>query len=188
MLAQGITKLPGLNHNLVKLKKVLQDTPLKFIAGMKNLNISDELIVSTGKHLGFNETDLRKWLDEVGEVGVYTAKIKWGIHEVDVRPFSDKGFWGTRISQSDPRVDAFELKINPNNESFYVPYPDGGYVQFEGLISNTLKDGKLIKQVDNSIYNVLDKPEFLRQKILDEALRQLKAAESKGLSVEWLVS
>ena len=65
MLAQGITKLPGLNHNLVKLKKVLQDTPLKFIAGMKNLNISDELIVSTGKHLGFNETDLRKWLRDV---------------------------------------------------------------------------------------------------------------------------
>ena len=65
MLAQGITKLPGLNHNLVKLKNVLHDTPLKFIAGMKNLNISDDLIVSTGKHLGFNETDLRKWLRDV---------------------------------------------------------------------------------------------------------------------------
>ena len=39
-----------------------------------------------------------------------------------------KGFFGRRTKQADTRVDAYELKINPNNESFYLPHPDGGFV------------------------------------------------------------
>ena len=41
----------------------------------------------------------------------------------------------------------------------------------------------------SSIYNVLDKPEFLNQKsILEPAIRQLKAADNAGYKVEWLIS
>ena len=39
------------------------------------------------------------------DVGKYTTKIRWGIQDVDVRPF-EKGYWGKRVSQSNPRVDA----------------------------------------------------------------------------------
>ena len=123
-----------------------------------------------------------------GDVGTYTTKIKWGILEVDARPFGNKGYWGKRVPQKDARVDAFELKVNPNNESFFVEHPNGGFVQFEGLNKNALQDGKLVLQPNNSMYNVYDKPEFLRQKVLDEAIRQTQAANIKGLTVEWLVS
>lgn len=121
------------------------------------------------------------------DVGKYTTKIRWGILDVEVRPFG-KGFLGKRIIQSDARVNAFELKINPNNESFYLPHPDGGYVQFENVINSTVQDGKLIMD-KSSIYYVLDKPEFLnKSSVLDPALRQLKAANASGYKVEWLVS
>lgn len=122
-----------------------------------------------------------------GAVGTYTTKIKWGIQDVEVRPF-EKGYWGKRISQVEPRVDAFELKINPNNESFYLPHPDGGYVQFENIANNTLQDGKLVMD-QSSIYHVLDKPEFLTTKsVFEPAQRQLAAAKAAGYKVEWLVS
>nr|WP_299172748.1 hypothetical protein [uncultured Allomuricauda sp.] len=121
-------------------------------------------------------------------VGTYTTKIKWGIHNVDARPFGNKGYWGKRIKQSDTRVEAYELKINPNNESFYVEHPNGGFVQFENLSSSALQDGKMILQPNNSFYHVYDKPPFLRQKVLDEAIRQVEAASAKNLTVEWLVS
>jgi len=123
-----------------------------------------------------------------GGVGTYTTKIRWGILDVDARPFGNKGYWGKRTAQSKPRVDAYELKINPNNESFYVEHPNGGLVQFENLSANALQDGKMILQPNNSFYHVYDKPPFLRQKVLDEAIRQTEAASVKGLTVEWLVS
>lgn len=46
----------------------------------------------------------------------------------------------------------------------------------------------MVLQPNNSFYRVYDKPEFLRQKVLDEAIRQTQAANAKGLTVEWLVS
>jgi hypothetical protein len=120
-------------------------------------------------------------------VGTYTEKIRWGIQDIDVRPF-EKGYWGKRISQMDARVDAFELKINPNNESFYLPHPDGGYVQFENMVNGALQDGKLVMD-QSSIYHVLDKPEFLTTKsVYEPAQRQLAAARAAGYKVEWLVS
>ena len=126
--------------------------------------------------------------DVANGVGTYSTKIKWGIHNIDARPFGNKGYWGKRIKQSDTRVEAYELKINPNNESFYVEHPNGGYVQFENLSSSALQDGKMILQPNNSFYHVYDKPPFLRQKVLDEAIRQVEAAGAKNLTVEWLVS
>jgi hypothetical protein len=126
-------------------------------------------------------------LANLSQPGAYTTKIKWGIQEVDVRP-DGKGFWGKRVPQTNSRVDAFERKINPNNESYYIEHPNGGYVQFENIERTALQDGKLIMQPNNSIYRVYDKPPFLRKKILDEAMRQVNAAKHNGLTVEWLVS
>lgn len=97
------------------------------------------------------------------------------------------GFWGERFPQGDPAVNAYELQINPNNESYYLPHPDGGYVQFENLAGTTLQDGKLVTS-PTSIYYVGDKPAVLQQNILAEATRQVEAASSNGMNVEWLVS
>ena len=121
-----------------------------------------------------------------GQVGKYTTKIQWGILEVEARP-SGAGFWGKRVPQTNPLVDAFELKINPNNESFYLPHPQGGFVQFENLVGGTLQDGKLVLNA-KSIYKVNDLPGFARRAVLIEAGRQVEAASASGLRVEWLVS
>lgn len=133
--------------------------------------------------IGIKSTNIKK----LSQAGLYTEKIKWGIQEVEVRP-DGKGFWGKRTPQNNPRVDAFERKVNSNNESYYISHPNGGYVQFENLSQTALQDGKLIMQPQNSIYRVYDKPAFLRKKILDEAIRQVGAAAHNGLKVEWLVS
>lgn len=117
---------------------------------------------------------------------IYPKKIKWGIHEIDVRP-EGKGFWGKRIKQADPRVEAFELKINPNNESYYLPHPQGGYVQFENMINSTVQDGKLILN-KKSFYHVDDMPDFAKNKILQEAQRQIDSAILANYKVEWLIS
>ena len=118
--------------------------------------------------------------------GQYTTKIKWGIHEIDARP-AGPGYWGKRIPQDNPRVDAFELKINPNNESYYLPHPEGGFVQFENLASSAVQDGKLIMQ-PRSLYHVDDLPAFAQNKVIAEAERQIAAAQKAGFQVEWLVS
>lgn len=119
--------------------------------------------------------------------GTYSTKIKWGIQDIEARPFG-VGFWGKRVPQSNPRVDAYEQKINPNNESYYIPHPNGGYVQFENIKGIELQDGKLVMQTDNSIYKIYNKPEFLRAKVLAEAQRQVEAAKYNNLKVEWLIS
>ena len=120
------------------------------------------------------------------EGGAYTDTIRWGVQDIEVRPEAG-GYWGERAQQSNPRVDAFELKINPNNESFFLPHPDGGYVQFENMVNNIVQDGKLIMS-DRSYYHVNDMPEFARSGVLAQAQRQLAAANAANYSVEWLVS
>ena len=77
------------------------------------------------------------------------------------------GFWGQRIRQNNPRVDGYELKINPQNESYYLPHPEGGYVQFENMINSTVQDGKLVMQ-QKSFYHVNDMPDFAKNKVLQE--------------------
>jgi hypothetical protein len=118
--------------------------------------------------------------------GHYTTKIKWGVLDIEARPFG-KGYWGKRVKQTDARVDSFELKINPNNESFYVRHPDGGFVQFENIFMDALQDGKLIMK-PKSFYHIYDLPPFARSKVLEEAQRQLAAAKYTGYRVEWLIS
>jgi hypothetical protein len=122
-----------------------------------------------------------------GDVGTYTTKIKWGIHEVDARP-AGPGFWGERIPQLNPRVNAFELKVNPANESYYLPHPEGGYVQFENVARSGLQDAKLVMNPKSSIYRVGDMPPFAQSAVRGEASRQLTAARAHGFKVEWLVS
>ncbi len=121
-----------------------------------------------------------------GNVGQYTQKIKWGIQDVEVRP-AGKGFFGQRTQQINPRVDAYELKINPNNESYYLKSPAGGYVQYENMVNDVVMDGKLVIQ-QKSFYHVNDLPDFARNKVLQEAMRQVEAANNVGYTVEWLVS
>ena len=116
----------------------------------------------------------------------YTEKIKWGIHEIQVRP-EGKGFWGERKKQKNHRVDNYELKINPNNESYYLPHPDGGYVQFENMINFIVQDGKLVMS-SKSFYYIKDLPSFAKESVLKEAKRQIEAATAAGYQVEWLVS
>lgn len=123
---------------------------------------------------------------EASQVGNYTGSIRWGIRDVNVRE-APPCYWGQRLPQSDPAVNAYELQVNPNNESYYLPHPNGGYVQFENLVGDTLQDGKLVTS-PTSIYYVADKPAFLNQSILNEATRQVDAATAANLQVEWLVS
>ena len=136
--------------------------------------------------------DLDKIVEEASEgiKGVvkhkYTTTIKWGINNVEARPFG-KGFWGKRLPQKNPRVDNFEMKINPNNESFYLPHPKGGYVQFENLTGDMVQDGKLIMK-QKSFYHVDDLPKFAQDKVIKEAMRQLESSNAAGYKVEWLVS
>ena len=123
---------------------------------------------------------------EASKVGTYDTQIKWGIQTVEARRFGP-GFWGKRTAQVNARVNAYELKINPNNESFFLPHPSGGYVQFENLAANAVQDGKLVMS-PKSIYHVAEMPPFARASVLDEARRQLAAAQKAGFTVEWLVS
>jgi hypothetical protein len=120
------------------------------------------------------------------KVGEYTTTIKWGIRDVKARPYGP-GYWGERVKQVDASVDAFELKLNPANESFYLRHPDGGFVQFENLVGSQLQDAKLIMKV-KSIYHVDDLPDFARAKVINEARRQVEAAAPNALQVQWLVS
>ena len=161
-------------------------------AELAGVEKADVLLVS--QKVGYEDVwDLRNVGDALesgrkgGSVpGVYTDKIKWGIHEIDVRP-DGNGFWGQRIRQNNPRVDGYELKINPQNESYYLPHPEGGYVQFENMINSTVQDGKLVMQ-QKSFYHVNDMPDFAKNKVLEEARRQIDAAGAADYKVEWLVS
>lgn len=125
-------------------------------------------------------------IEDASKVGTYDTRIKWGIAEVEARPFGP-GYWGKRTSQGNARVNAYELKLNPNNESFFLPHPDGGFVQFENISGTVLQDGKLIAS-PRSMYHVADMPPFAKAKVLDEASRQVAAAQKAGMFVEWLVS
>jgi hypothetical protein len=128
---------------------------------------------------------------EKAAVGTYNTTIKWGIQPaIPARQHSSiKGaYWAKRTPQTNPRVDKFELKINPNNESFFLPHPDGGLVQFENVVgTSVVQDGKLIMKA-RSHYHVADMPSFAAESVLKEARRQVAAASNSGLKVEWLVS
>ena len=147
---------------------------------------SQEFLEQTQKYLDKNA--IKKQVDKLAKTEKYTTKIRWGAIDIDARPFG-KGYFGKRIKQTNPRVEAYELKINPNNESFYLWNSiENRYVQFENISENMLQDGKCVLTPENSIYRVYDKPEFLRKNILKEARTQVVTAQQNGLKVEWLVS
>ena len=116
----------------------------------------------------------------------YTHEIKWGVQTIKVRQ-DGPGFWGERVKQHNPRVDAYEWKINPHGESYYLPHSKGGYVQFENMVNSVVQDGKLILK-RKSFYHIEDMPRFAKEKVLKEAQRQLDAANAANYTVEWLVS
>lgn len=128
---------------------------------------------------------------EKARAGTYTQTVQWAIHPaIPARPHSTikGGFWAKRMPQTNPRVDKFELKINPSNESFFLTHPDGKLVQFENLAgTSAVQDGKLIMKA-RSQYHVADLPPFAAESVLKEARRQVEAAAHAGLKVEWLVS
>ena len=78
------------------------------------------------------------------------------------------------MKQHNPRVDAYEWKINPHGESYY-------------LVNSIVQDGKLIIK-RKSFYHIEDMPRFAKEKVLKEAQRQLDAANAANYTVEWLVS
>ena len=63
----------------------------------------------------------------------------------------------------------------------------GGYVQFENMINSTVQDGKLILN-KKSFYHVDDMPDFAKNKILQEAQRQIDSTILANYKVEWLIS
>lgn len=124
---------------------------------------------------------------DAGEAGSYPMNIKQNTQTLPARR-QGPGFWTPRMRQSDPAVDAYERKINPNNESYYVPLTDGSYMQFENATGRTVQDGKLVSDPVSSFYRDLDRLPFARANIIKTASQQVKAASRYGLSVEWLVS
>ena len=141
--------------------------------------------------------DVRERLDswfgpniQPGDVGTYTHTIKWGRDNQIVRVrAAGPGLWGNRVTQTDPAVDAYELKVNPNNESYFLPTLDGKYVQFENATDNTVQDAKLASDPRLSWYRDFARlPGFARAGILENARRQLDAAALAGMKLEWLVS
>ena len=116
----------------------------------------------------------------------YTDEIAWLIHKhVLVRKFG-KGYFGKKIKQHISRVDNYELKINPNNESYYLQHPDGRYVQFENMVDNVLQDGKCILNKKRSFYHVYDRGYIAQKRVLEQANRQIEAANAVGYCYQLL--
>ncbi len=160
-------------------KNIVEKSQLESVENFDESGIIEEKYLSNSKE-SIDNTD--------SVPGVYTKKIKWSIHKnLYVRPFG-KGFFGIRIKQNNPRVDAYEMKINPNKESYYLQHSDGRYVQFENMVDNVLQDGKCVLNKKRSFYHVYDKGAFAKNRVLQQANRQIEAASAVGYKVEWLVS
>ena len=125
--------------------------------------------------------------NDTGVPGEYTEEILWSIFPHILVRKCGKGYFGTRIKQSDIRIDNYELKINPNNESFYLMHPDGRYVQFENMKNSTLQDAKLVMS-NRSMYHAKKLSAFMQQKLLDKTNRQFETASAAGYKLEWIVS
>ena len=124
--------------------------------------------------------------NDTGVPGEYTYEIVWQGRKVPARR-DGKGHRGPRTKQHNERVNNYELKLNPDNESYFLDHPDGKTVQFENMKNGIVQDCKLVMD-KHSIYYVKEKIPVLNKKILKQAIRQLEAANSVGYKVEWLVS
>ena len=152
---------------------------------------NDESFVEKGqikKVENFSESGIIEKNDDNESVGKYTSEIVWSIFKhLLVRQFG-KGCFGQRIKQLNSRVDNYELKINPNNEGYYLQHPNDRYVQFENMVDNVLQDGKCILNKNRSFYHVYDSGYIAQRAVLRQAHRQIEAANAVGYKVEWLVS
>lgn len=181
----GVNSISGI-HALANV--VSSGITLGSIQELWNLGIP----VTKFPELGINtESDALTLIENGGQIeentpGVYNTTIKWGVQTINARSYGE-GYWGERIPQANPRVDALELKVNPNDESYYLPLDSESMVQFENMSNAVVQDAKCIMS-ESSFYHVLDKPAFLQNKVLAEANRQVAAADKAGYQVEWLVS
>ena len=154
-------------------------------ASAENVEKSQLESVENYDESGIIEETIEK---DTGIPGEYTNEIEWSIHKhILVRKFG-KGFFGKRVKQRNLRVDNYELKINPNNESYYLQHPDGRYVQFENMVDNVLQDGKCVLNKKRSFYHVYDRGYKAQNRVLEQANRQIETANAVGYRVEWLVS
>ena len=124
--------------------------------------------------------------NNIGVPSEYKYTIKWQNRTIPAWK-DGEGYRGPRTKQHNERVNNYELKINPNNNSFFLEHPNGKMVQFEDMKDGVVKDGKLVMK-SNSIYFVKEKPAFLNIPILKQVKRQLEAANLVGYRVKWLVS
>ncbi len=124
--------------------------------------------------------------NDTGVPGEYNYKIIWQNRNIPARK-DGKGHRAPRTKQHNERVDKYELKINPDNESYHLDRPNGKTIQFENMRNGIVQDGKLVMN-KNSIYYVKEKIPVLNLNILKQARRQLEAANLVGYKVEWLVS
>jgi hypothetical protein len=123
--------------------------------------------------------------------------VEWDLHngknmpKIKARrdPSNPNIFYGERQPQKNPAVDAFEKKINPNDESVYVLNEDGSFVQFEGLDEGALVDGKCAIQQESFFLKLKQAwAKEAREKFVRKAERQVETAEKQGLRVEFHVT
>jgi len=156
--------------------------------------------ISLKKDKIYKATKIQKgWfalIDETHEEYVYPSKLFEVVRNtsavvsvnesIEERP-DGKGFWNGNIPSKDSRSHDFMLKINPNNESYYLEHPSGGYIQFDNKIDLTLQSGKFVVD-QNSMFYVEEQSAFVKDKLLNEARRQNDTAILAGFKVEWLIS
>lgn len=155
----------------------------------KSPDLVDKIVIRVIKLCYNNPT--QEELDKIVERTIknyksYDCEIRWRSQPIKARA-EGKGYWGERTIQDDMLEDMYELKINPNDESFYLSSSTQSMAQFENFSNGVLQDAKRIKS-DKSFYHVEDMPGFAKTKVLAEAQRQLDVADYNGYTLEWIVS
>lgn len=156
--------------------------------------------VSLKKDKLYEATKMKKgWyalIDEMREEYVYPPNIFEVVRNIsDVADIDETieeradgmGFWNSNKTQKNSRAHDFTIKINPNNESYYLEHPKGGFIKFDNKVNSILQSGKLVIS-QKSFFYVNNQPDFVSSQILQEAKRQIDVATLYGYEVEWLVS
>lgn len=135
-------------------------------------------------------------IDEMQEEYVYPPSIFEVVRNVsdmaDIDEIAEEssdgiGFWNRNKQQENKRVHEFTLRVNPNNKSYYLEHPKGGYIKFDNKLNSTLQSGKLIIG-SKSFFHAKNQLDFAVCKIIQEAERQTDVATLYGYEVEWLVT
>lgn len=181
------------NSDFVKQKTRQSINETEFMNGLwedspnNQKNIVEKSQLENVENVGENGIIEKTVDNDVGVPGVYTTTISWSIFKNLLARPNGAGYSTKKIKQHNPRVEAYEIKINPNKEGYHVKHPDGRYVQFENMKDGILQDGKLVMS-KRSFYFVYDKGDFAKNRVLQQANRQVEVANAVGYKVEWLVS